>query len=301
MRPPVDTADHRAARRASFGHGIITRCELLALGMSAAAIQRRVRKGTLIRKYRGVYRVGHQARSIEADYLAAVRACGDGAVLSGLAAGYLFGLLKGAPPPAEVTAPTRRWIRGVKTRTTRKLDRRDTTKFRGIPVTSLPRTLVDLAAVLQPEELARAYHEAAVRYGIRPPHVEAVLARRPSSPGATELRSVLRGTTLVVLSLLEKTFPRRLVEAGLPLPHMNRSADGRYVDCRWPDYKVTAELNSYRYHHTRHAWEADHEREREARQRGDEFRVFTWRDVVEDPGYMLAELRKLLAPRRRVN
>src|SRR5262245_58893015 len=98
--------------------------------------------GSLIAVFRGVYRVGHGARSVEARYIAAVKAAGKGGVLSGLAAAHLFALVKGAaPPPKLIAAPTERRIRGVRT-SRRRLDDRDTTVWRGIRVTSLPRTLV---------------------------------------------------------------------------------------------------------------------------------------------------------------
>jgi hypothetical protein len=98
----------------------------------------------------------------------------------------------------------------------------------------------------------------------------------------------------VTLSELERAFLRRLKVAGLPLPQTNKPARGRRVDCRWPDRRLTVELDSYRYHHSRHAWEEDRRREREARARGDEFRRYTYGDVVERPRLMLAELRELL-------
>jgi very-short-patch-repair endonuclease len=98
----------------------------------------------------------------------------------------------------------------------------------------------------------------------------------------------------VTLSRLEARFIRRLKEAGLPLPKTNRVAGERRVDCRWPEHKLTVELDSYRYHHSRYAWEQDRLREREARARGDEFRRYTSRDVFEDPRFMLSELRALL-------
>jgi hypothetical protein len=75
----------------------------------------------------------------------------------------------------------------------------------------------------------------------------------------------------------------------------NRPAGGRRVDCRWPAHPVTVELDSYRFHHSRHAWEQDRRREREARARGDEFRRDTWGDVFELPALMLAELSGLVA------
>src|SRR5215211_3562924 len=271
MRPLSRTVERRLARLGGSAHGVVTRVELLRAGVTAAEIRRRVRCGALIREYPGVYRVGHGAPSVEARYMAAVRACGEGALLSGRAAGYLFGALKGLAPPPEVTAPTERRIKGIRTRRSRRMDARDATTFRAIPVTTLPRTLVDLASVLDPADLARACHEAEVRHRTTPAQVDAVLERRPKSPGAANLRAVLRGDAPIILSRLEKRFLAMLREAGLALPHTNRPAGGRYVDCRWPDHRLTIELDSYRYHHSRHAWEQDRRRERQARARGDEF------------------------------
>ncbi len=167
--------------------------------------------------------------------------------------------------------------------------------WRAIPVTTVARTLVDLASVLASDDLARACHEAGVRHGTTPADVEAALARWSRAPGAGELRRVLRGDVRVTLSKLEKRFLARLREAGLALPRTNRLAGGRRVDCRWPDLALTVELDSYRYHHSRHAWEQDRRREREAHARGDEFRRYTYGDVFEHPRPMLAELRALLA------
>jgi very-short-patch-repair endonuclease len=263
--------------------------------VTAAEIEHRLATGALIREYPGVYRVGHRAPSLDARYMAAVLACGEGALLSGRAAGYLFGAIKGPAPPPEVTAPTERRVRGVKTHRSRGLGREDATSWRGIPVTTLPRTLVDLAAVLDLDDLARACHEARVRHGTTPGQVEAVLARRPKSPGAAKLRAILRGDARLTLSKLEKRFLVLLRDAGLPLPQTNRRAGRYWVDCRWPELRLTVELDSYRYHHSRHAWEQDRRREREARARGDDFRRYTYGDVFEQPQLMLAELHALLS------
>jgi hypothetical protein len=145
------------------------------------------------------------------------------------------------------------------------------------------------------EELGWACHQAGVRYRTTPKHIEAVLARRPNATGAGKLRRIISGETPVILSKLEKGFLRRLREARLPLPRTNRKRGVHYVDCRWPENRLTVELDSYTFHHTRHAWEADRRRERAARARGDEFRRYTWGDVFEEPELMLAELRALLA------
>jgi len=174
-----------------------------------------------------------------------VLACGEGALLSGRATGHLLGLLKGSPPAPEVTTPTQRRIPGVTTQRSRNLDPRDATLFRCIPVTTVPRTLVDLAAVLNVDQLARACHEAGVLYRTSPAQREGVLARRPNSPGASNLRRVLRGEVHVALSKLERRFLEVLRQAGLVLPQANRPAGGRRVDCRWPEQRLTVELDSY--------------------------------------------------------
>jgi hypothetical protein len=263
--------------------------------VSEEEIEGRLHKGSLLRVHRGVYRVGHRAPSMEASYLAAVLACGKGALLSGRAAGHLHRLLKGSSPAPEVTAPTERRVEGVRTRRSRGMDG---TVVRGIPVITVARTLVDLAAVLEPDPLARACHEAGVLHRTTPAQVEAVLARRPRSPGAAKLRRVLRGDVHINLSRLERRFLALLREAGLSLPETNRPAGGRRVDCRWPEQRLTVELDSYRYHQSRYAWELDRRREREAHARDDEFRRYTWGDVFEHPRLMLEELRGLLPSRR---
>ena len=121
-----------------------------------------------------------------------------------------------------------------------------------------------------------------------------MLATRPKTKGAATLREILRGDVQVTLSELERQFLKRLRKADLPIPQTNRPAHGRRVDCRWSHRRLTVELDSYRYHHSRHAWEQDRRREREARARGDEFRRYTYGDVIEEPALMLAELRALI-------
>jgi very-short-patch-repair endonuclease len=288
------SAERRIAAIAEEAHGVVTRRQLVAAGLSRDEIRHRLHSGALIREHRGVYRVGHRAPDQDASYLAAVLACGLEAALGGLAATHHYGVTKGAAPPPEVHAAVKRHVRGVIVHRTR-LDRRDVTRWRGMPTVTVPRALVDVAAVLNEADLARACHEAGVRFRTTPRHVEAVLARRPNAPGAARLRAVLRGDVHVTLSALERRFLALLAEHHLPLPVTNKPAGSRRVDCRWPAVPLTVELDGYRFHASRHAWEQDHRREREARARGDDFRRFTYGDVTEDPGPMLAELEALLA------
>lgn len=261
MAPEARTVYAEIARLARDSHGVVTRAELLRARLRPEAIKHRVRIGALLVEYRGVYRVGHRAPGLEARYL---------------------------------VCPTERRVPGVETRRVRGHRAPAATIWRGVPVTTVSQTLVDLASVLAIDELARACHEAGVRYRVTPRHVGAVLAGRPNAPGAGELRRVLHGDVRVTLSALETRFLERLADAGLPLPQTNRPAGGRRVDCRWATPPLTVELDSYRYHQSRHAWEQDRRREREARARRDEFRRYTYGDVFETPHSMLAELRGLL-------
>ncbi len=284
------------ARLGARSFGVVTHQELLRAGITVAEIKWRLRTGALIAQYRGVYRVGHTAPSSEADYMAAVKACGPGAILSGFAAAYLYRLVKGRPPLPEVTTPSERRVNGVRTHRARAgIDPRDACRWRGLPITTVPRTLLDLTAVLTVDALARAYHEAQVRHGTRPEHVDTVLARHATAKRRRNLIRVIHGDEPVVLSELERGFLALLRKHGLPLPETNRPAGGHWVDCRWPEHKLTVELDSFRYHNSRYAWERDRERERQARRRGDRFRRYTWTDVFEQPEQMLEDLRRLLS------
>src|SRR5512132_3477174 len=125
-----------------------------------------------------------------------------------------------------------RRVRGVKTRRSRAVE---AMSWRGIPVTTVARTLVDIAGDTAEEELKRRVTRR--ESGIAPPprHVDAVLARRPRTRGAAALRPILLGDAHLTLSDLEERFLKLLSEAALPLPNINRPAGGRYVDCRWPE------------------------------------------------------------------
>jgi hypothetical protein len=282
--------DRTLARLASSSHGVVTRAQLLAAGLTVDEIRERLKSGALLREYPGVYRVGHRAPSVEARYLAAVCACGANALLSGRAAGHLLGLLTTPPYMPEVTAPTERLVTGITTHRSRR--RLDGIVWRGVPVVTPARTLIDLASVLAIDELARACHEAGIRFGTAPGEVEAMIGRQR---GTGDLRRVLRGDVHVSLSKLERGFLALMQREGLPLPVTNRPAGGRYVDCRWVEKRLTVELDGYRYHSSRYAWELDRRREREAYARGDQFRRYTWGDVFEETGPMLRELRSVLS------
>jgi hypothetical protein len=294
MRGQVSTIDRRLALIAGRAHGVASRGELLAAGLSADQIDRRVAAGSLIVEYRGIYLVGHRPPTPAARYMAAVKACGSAALLSGMAAAWLWDLVRGPAPAPEVTAPGGHRVRGIRTHRRGRMDPKDSTKRMGIPVTTVPATLIAISSLLSFDDLARAVHEADVKHKVTGPHVERALERHPNAKRRAALLAIATGDAELVLSRLERHFLTLLRRHCLPLPQTNRPYGAGYVDCRWPAHQLTVELDSYRFHRTRLAWEKDRQRERDARARGDEFRRYTWRDVVEYPDPTVADLARLL-------
>lgn len=290
------TADRVIAGLAYDHNGVVTRRALVPAGVTVAEIRHRLRVGALWLEYPGVYRVGHRAPSVAARYSAAVLACGDRAFLTGRAGAHLLGLLRGVkvPPPAEVTAPTERRIPGLRTRRMRDVDPRHVSTSHRVRVATVPFILVDLAADLAEEDLILACHEAQVRYETTPAQVEAVLARRSNARNARTLRRIMSGEVRVSLSALERRALEHLRDARLRLPDTNRKVGNHRVDLHWDDPPLTVELDGYRFHNSRHAWQQGHERARAAYARGEDFRVYTHDDVFVDPRRMLAELRSLV-------
>ena len=151
---PSGRTDEKIARLASRSYGVVTRRQLLAAAISDQEIKGRRERGSLIAVHPGVYRVGHVAASVEATYLAAVWACGTGALLMGDAAAYLYALIKGPPPKPVVKTRTERRIKGIETHRTR--GRQPGTEWKGIPITTVPATLIDLTPSMPEPELAKA-------------------------------------------------------------------------------------------------------------------------------------------------
>ena len=291
------TVEEKIARLATRSKGIVTRKELLEAGVTVDQVTFRLRNGLLIPVHRGVYRAGHAAPSTEATYLAAVKACGSDAYLLGRAAAYHQALtpLARTPPPPEVMCGTERRVQGVRTRHVRDIHPLEVAEYRGIPITTVPRTLLDFAATAPEEEVARAVHEAQVKHRTKPSYVLAVLDRHPRMKGTGKLRRALSGETPVTLSRLETRFLELLRAAAItPPPEVNRRAGSKRVDFRWPGV-LTVELDSFTFHNSLYSWEQDRIREREARARREEFRRYTHFDVFEEPGPMLDEIRRLTA------
>src|SRR3954452_9014760 len=186
-------ADEVIAEIAARQHGVIGLSQLVGAGLSSKQVSYRVQRRRLDRIYRGVYAVGHTVLSREAHWMAAVLACGDGAALSHRDAAALYALRPSAATRIDVTIDSRN---GRSRRRRIRLHRsplpaEEVTVIDGIPVTSVARTLLDLAAVVQMDALKRAIKQAERLRLFDLTDVRAVLHRNEGRPGARRLAAAL--------------------------------------------------------------------------------------------------------------
>ena len=174
-------------------HGVLALHQLRALGLSAPGVRRRVARGRLHRVHRGVYALGRADLPAEGRWMAAVLACGEGALLSHWSAVVLRELLRGGGARIDVTVAGRRCVSrpGLRVHRPRCLDDADRGVVRGIPCTSVPRTLLDLAQIASPRTLERACDQAEVLGVLDMIAVGDLLARSGGHPGIRRLRAVL--------------------------------------------------------------------------------------------------------------
>ncbi len=294
-------ADRAAAALAAGQHGVVSGAQLIALGLSQQAIQRRCAAGWLHRLHRGVYAIGHVALTPRSREIAAVLAHGPEAVLSHRSAARLWGLARHAPA-LEVTAPRSRAPRdGITLHRSRHVDPSDRASLDAIPVTALARTLVDLADVLSERQLADAVHEAEVRRLFDLPALEQALARVPGRAGRHRLWRVL-ALHDVAPAITRSEAEARLLDLcllhGLPTPRANATIGGYEVDFLWPQTGLVVEVDGAAAHYTRRAFHADRQRDRDLATLGIQVVRVTWRDLVDDPVRLAGQLATVLARRR---
>lgn len=266
-------------------HGVIARSQLLELGIASGAIADRLKTGRLVRIHRGVYSPSPAPLSHRGRWMAAVLAV-PGAVLSHRSAAQLWRLQR---PRIEAVHMTCAGAGGggrpgIVRHRARRLCPADLTRLHGIPVTSLPRTLLDLAEG-EGRELRRALDEADRLGLLRLDELEAAIARNPGRRGIRPLRALIAdyaGPTLT-RSELEDRFLDLLREEGLPPPLVNATVAGIEVDAYWPRAGLVVELDGYDFHAGRRAFERDREREAAIREAGLDLLRFSWRQVTADP------------------
>ncbi|MDP9384992.1 MAG: endonuclease domain-containing protein [Actinomycetota bacterium] len=244
-----------------------------------------------------MYAVGHPVVSERGRWTAAVLAGGEGAVLSHRSAGASWGIVRWSGV-TEITVPADRRSRAGLRVHASALPPDERTIGDGIPVTTVPRTLLDLAAVLPPARLERAVHEAEVLRLADPLSVADLLARHPGRRGSAGLRAILDDLAAagarVTRSELEDRFLPLAAAAGLPAPLMNVCVEGFEVDCLWREHGLAVELDGRAAHATRAAFERDRARDRRLQAAGWRVIRITWRQLCHEPRAIADDLRRLL-------
>jgi hypothetical protein len=223
---------------------VVTLGQLLGAGLDHSAIARRVASGALHRIHRGVYAVGHTGLSWEGRCLAAVFACGPSSALGHLAAAKLLKVSRFAVPLIAVVTASKRRPEGIEVHRS-TLHARDVTTYRGIPVTTVAQTLVDLADVLTAHQLANVIHEAAFRGRFSEPATRDAMARANGRRNLGVLEQALalhREGSAGTKSGLEDAFLARLPD-GAGTPRVNTPVLGIEVDFHWPEERLVVEVD----------------------------------------------------------
>jgi hypothetical protein len=281
--------DLRIARLADRQHGVVSLRQLEAEGLKGSAVRMRVAAGRLHRVHRGVFAVGRARLDVRGRRIAAVLACGRGAVISHRTAADALGIAPWGSAVVEITVPSRapRRRHGLVVHRSPGLGEEDCADVDGVPCTNAARTLHDLAAVVGAATLARAI-EAAERLRLfdrsalkqtRGP-LQAALAAYTGDPST---RSEIERLALAIFA-----------EAGLPRPAVNflveTAAGPLEVDFCWPDRRLVAEADSFEFHGTRAAFERDRRRDQQLRAAGWTVVRVTWRQLNDSPGEVVAAI-----------
>jgi very-short-patch-repair endonuclease len=270
MHGETPKRDAELAILAAKQHGVIAFWQLIKLGFGRGAIEHRLRTKRLHRMYKGVYSVGYPPTTVEAWHMAAVLACGEGAVLSHWTAAARWELLRLGRGWPHVSVPGDRRVKEILTHNV-KLDPRECTRRDRIPITTVPRTLLDLAAVAPLRQLQRAINEADRKGRLNRQEIQEVLERNPRRPGTKALRSLIAALdpqTRRTRSDLEVAFLQLCRDHRIPTPISNGKVEGIEVDFHWPGTNLIVELDSYEYHRTPAEFDRDRRRDAELMAKG---------------------------------
>lgn len=284
------------AELADRQHGVVSRRQLAALGVGRGAVEKHLRRRSLIRLHRGVFAVGHRHLSAEGRWLAAVLAVGPGAVLSHRDAAALHGIRK-APESRKVsitTAADSRSTPALWVYPRRRLATDEVELVRGVPVTTPARTLVDVAPMLTAAQLAATLGEADRRGLLDVAEVARALRRTNGrhGQGHARLRAALdahlRAGATLLRSELEARFLDLVLRAGLPRPRLNARIAGFEVDALWPAASVVVELDGWAHHSDRRAAARDREKTNRLQLEGYAVLRFMHGDLVARPATVVA-------------
>jgi very-short-patch-repair endonuclease len=280
---------------------VISTRQLDGLGYSPSSASKAAKSGRLRRVHRGVYAVGHAPLTWEGRCLAAVLAARP-AVASHLSAGWLWGVLRSQPGTIHLTAPVPRRAKRAFVVHCADLLARDWTERDNIPVTSLARTKLDLAATLSMPRLERVLERSEERGIFDLTALDDLLARTAGHPGHGPLWAALaiyREEPAFTRSKLEKRFLKLVKAAGLPTPSMNFNVEGYELDAYWEAERFVVELDVYETHGSHAAFERDRLRQEDLKLKGVEMIRVTGPRLDREPEAVIERVAAHLAQRRR--
>lgn len=292
-------SEARIADLASRQHGLVTRTQLLGIGLTSRVVDGRVKAKRLWPVHRGVYQVGPVVPP-HAREMAAVLACGPGAVVSHRSAAALWQLLPrgGESAPVEVTIPRRDRGRrpGIRAHRVPALEAADVAVVEGVPVTTPGRTLLDLAFAASSRDLEHAVARAERKQLTSRRELAELIERHPKRRGVRALRALLQDGTepamtrseaeAILLSLTRK--------ARLPRPKVNVTVGRHEVDFLWRRERLVVEVDGFAFHSSQIQFENDRRRDAELAAQGYQVIRVTWRQLVNEREVVLALLVRTL-------
>lgn len=297
-----DGPDRAIARLAESQHGVVARRQLTALELGDDAIDHRLAIGRLWIVMPRIYAIGHRRLPPLGRPMAAVLSSGTEAILSHRSAAALWGVRDAAPGTIQVTVPT-------KSRSTKLVQRHhvalhddEVTAHEGIPVTTVPRTILDLASTSSVDEVEVAIRQVEFLRLYDQLSLLDLIERYPRRRGVARVRTALARIEALpsgrVRSQLETKFLPFLRRHRLPRPRLNDwivLGERRFqVDCHWAGMGQIVELDSWQAHGTRTAHREDRARDRALHVAGYEVTRITWAQLDDEPEQIAADLRRLL-------
>ena len=295
--------DRLIAELAALQCGVVARRQLLVMGIGTGAISTRIRRHQLHPLHRGVYAVGHLALLPLARETAAVLAGGPGSFVSHRSAVVVWHL---APADGDssidvtVRSSGRGARPGLRIHRSRLIEAGDVRHLRGLPVAGPARALIDFAEEASNRELERALHEALARNLVNVRGLLADAERFRGRRGVARIRRIVNESDhpMLTRSEAEERFLELIRSGQLPSPEVNVLVEGYEVDFLWREARLIVEVDGFRFHSTRRAFERDRRRDADLQTAGFSVLRLTWRQIVDEPYATVARTARALVGRR---
>jgi very-short-patch-repair endonuclease len=274
---------------------VISREQLLGAGLGRGAIAHRVATGAWRRLHNNVYLLGPAPPSLMARARAAVLSCGADAVVSHRSAAEMFGLLAENGGEVHVTVAGRNIAprEGVRRHRIAAFGPGEVTKMRGIPVTTVARTICDMAATESADDVEHAFQEALYRRIVTPRGLGAVIRREPRRRGALVIRALIEDPRMT-RSERERRLLKLIDAAQLPRPLTNVRLHGYLVDAYWPEQGLVLEFDGWQAHGHRNAFDGDRKRDQVMLANGQRAMRVTDRHLIHEPVALAARIAQTL-------